>query len=176
MFEVTRKAVLATSLALTFTAIEVHAQSAPPRDSPRLQPGMHVRVQSSGADTVITGKLSFIEDDSLVVAPDSTRGMFMRPFMVAIGRRDIPKLEIERDEHTRDQYATALGVAGAVTGAVVAIKYCADNSEACNTVIQDPQYDDCNQDQSSWTAGELIVGAGALAGMLRSEERRVGKE
>ena len=166
MFELTRKAVLVTSLLLTFTPIEGHTQSAPPPDSPRLKPGMHVRVESSTADTVITGKLSFIEDDSLVVAPDSTRGMFMRPFVVAIGRHDITKLEVERDEHTRDQYATAFGVAGAITGAVVAIKYCADNSDACNTVVQDPQYDDCNQDQSSWTTGELIVGAGALAGML----------
>jgi hypothetical protein len=153
-------------LLLTFTAIEAHAQSAPPPDSPRLKQGMHVRVQSSATDTVITGKLSFIEDDSLVVAPDSTRGMFIRPLMVAIGRGDITKLEVERDEHARDQFAIALGVAGAITGAVVAIKYCADNNEACNTVIQEPQYDDCSQDQSSWTTGELIVGAGALAGML----------
>lgn len=166
MFEVTRKTtVLAASLLLTFTAIRAHGQSAPPPDSPRLKPGMHLRVQSNGADTVVTGKLSVIEDDSLIVAPDSTRGMFMRPLMVAISRGDITKLEIERDEHTRDQFAIAFGVAGAITGAVVAIKYCADNNVACNTVVQDSQ-SDCDQDQSSWTAGQLIVGAGALAGML----------
>lgn len=164
MFEVTRKAILATSLLLTFTAIEAHAQSAPPPDSPRLKPGMHVRVQSSAADTVITGKLSFIEDDSLVVAPDSTRSMFIRPLMVAISRGDITKFEIERDEHTRDQFAMAFGVAGAITGAVVALKYCADNNASCPTV-QEPQ-DDCDQNQSSWTAGDLLIGAGALAGML----------
>ena len=165
MFEVTRQAVLATSLLLTFAAFTAHGQTPLPADLPRLRPGMHLRLQSNAADTVITGRLSLIERDSLVVDPVSTPGMFLRTGPVAINRTDITKLEIERDEHTRDQVALAVGVAGAITGAVVAIKYCVDNNATCPTQVQD-QSSDCENDQYSWTSGELLVGAGALAGML----------
>ena len=166
MFEVTRKAsVLATMLLLSSAGITAHGQSASPLDAPRLKSGMHVRVRSNAADTVITGKLSFIEGDSLIVDPDSTRSMVIRPGLIAISRSDITKFEVERDEHTRDQVALALGVAGAVTGAVVAIKYCVDNNASCPTVVDDQQSDG-DGSQISWTAGDLLVGAGALAGML----------
>lgn len=165
MFEVTRQAALATSLLLTLAAITASGQSASPLDSPRLKSGMHVRLRSNAADTVITGTLSFIEGDSLIVNPDSTHSTPVRPGLIAISRSDISKFEIERDEHTRDQVALALGVAGAVTGAVVAIKYCVDNNATCPTVVQDEQ-SDCDNNQISWTAGDLLVGAGALAGLL----------
>jgi len=170
MFEVTRRAsVLATSLLLTAIATAAHGQqSASSPDAIRLKPGIHIRVQSSAADAPITGRLSFLEADSLVLNPDSTRGVLVRPGLLAIGRADITRLEVQRDEHTRDQFAIAFGVAGAITGAVVAIKYCADNSDTCAAELQQQQQQqiDCEDGQSYWTTGELLVGAGALAGML----------
>ena len=107
MFEVTRQAALAMSLLLP-SAVTALGQSASPLDSPRLKSGMHVRVRSSAGDTVITGKLSFIQSDSLIVDPDSTGSMLVRPSLVAISRGDITRFEVERDEHTRDQVALAL--------------------------------------------------------------------
>lgn len=169
MFEVTRASVLAASMLLTSVATGARSQQSPSSSDPnRLRSGMHIRVQSSTADSPITGRLSLLEADSLVVNPDSARGMLVRPGLVALSRADITKLEVERDEHTRDQVAIALGVAGAITGAVVAIKYCADNSDSCAIELQQQQQqqNDCEDGQSYWTTGDLLVGAGALAGML----------
>ena len=75
-----------------------------------------------------------ISNDSIALALDDDPAE-MLPFAFA----DIGRAEMEHDERTRDQAASAMGAVGAVGGLTAAVYWCVHNQAACEDDLQQMQ-------------------------------------
>ena len=96
--------------------------------------GAHLRVRGQGNHAaVFSGRLRTISNDSIAIALDDDSGE-MLPFAFA----DIGRAEMEHDERTRDEAASAMGAVGAV-GGLAAVYWCVHNQAACADDLQQMQ-------------------------------------
>lgn len=153
--------VVAAVLVLVCAGHVAFCQTTRAADSILTRSGEHVRVHRSAADrSPIVGRFRAIDGDSVLIAPDADTSV-----IVALSRRDIARLEVERDANTRDQVVTVMAVVGTVAGGAAAVVRCANNRPACAEEVQEMQraYDN---DSTYWGPSLLITLGGTLAGAL----------
>lgn len=123
--------------------------------------GQHIRVHRGVSDrSPIVGRFRAIEGDSVLIAPDADTSV-----IVALSRRDIARLEVERDANTRDQFVTVMAVVGTVAGGTAAVVRCVNNRPACAEEVQETQRAYEN-DSTYWGPSLLLTLGGTLAGAL----------
>jgi hypothetical protein len=102
-----------------------------------------------------------ISNDSIALALDDDAQGEPLPFALA----DIGRAEMEHDERTRDQAASAMGAVGAVGGLTAAVYWCVHNGDACADDIERMQ-EAADNDESYIGPSALMVLGGALVGSL----------
>lgn len=123
--------------------------------------GAHLRVRGQGNHgAVFTGRLRTISNDSIAIALDDDSGE-MLPFAFA----DIGRAEMEHDERTRDQAASAMGAVGAVGGLTAAVYWCVHNQAACEDDLQQMQ-EAAENDEGYIGPSALMVLGGAVVGTV----------
>ena len=79
--------------------------------------GAHLRVRGQGAHrSLFKGRLRTMSNDSITIALDDDPDA-----AVAFAVADLGRVEVERDEKTRDQAATVMGAIGAAGGVTAAV-------------------------------------------------------
>ena len=131
------------------------------QNSAPLTIGSHVRVRGPGAHSAIfSGRLRLMSNDSITVEldDDSTSAV---PFAVP----DIGRLEVERDEKTREQATTVMGAIGAAGGLTAAVFWCMHNQADCAEDAE--QMVNAAANDSSYVGPSLLmIMGGTLVGSL----------
>ena len=109
---------------------------------------------------MFSGRLRMISNDSIGLALDDDVGETV-PFALT----DIGRAEMERDEKTRDQAASAMGAIGAVGGLSAAVYWCVHNQSACADDLEQMQEAADNDESYIGPSGLMVLG-GALVGTV----------
>lgn len=140
-------------------AAQATAGDASPRGHPTLPVGAHLRVRRQGSHgAVFSGRLRTIRNDSIALALDGDS-----QDTVLFAYADIGRAELERDEKTRDQAASAMGAVGAVGGLTAAVYWCVHNQTACEEDVAQMLQADDNDESNIGPSGLMVLG-GALVG------------
>jgi hypothetical protein len=119
--------------------------------------GAHLRVRGQGAhSSVFRGRLRAMSNDSITIALDDDPDATV-PFAVA----DLGRVEVERDEKTRDQAATVMGAIGAAGGVTAAVFWCKHNQADCQDDID--KTIEAAQNDSSYVGTSLLMILGGTA-------------
>jgi len=124
--------------------------------------GAHLRVRGQGINSsVFRGRLRAMSNDSIRLALDDDPTEAV-PFAVA----DLGRVEVERDEKSREQAATVMGTIGAVGGVTAAVFWCKHNQSDCEDDIN--RTIEAAQNDSSYvgTSMLMILGGTALGALL----------
>ena len=124
--------------------------------------GAHLRVRGQGAHrSLFKGRLRTMSNDSITIALDDDPDA-----AVAFAVADLGRVEVERDEKTRDQAATVMGAIGAAGGVTAAVLWCKHNQADCQDDID--KTIEAAQNDSSYvgTSMLMILGGTALGALL----------
>ena len=123
--------------------------------------GAHLRVRGQGVhSSVFRGRLRAMSNDSIRLALDDDPDEAL-PFAVA----DLGRVEVERDEKTREQAATVMGAIGAAGGATAAVLWCKHNQSDCQDDI-DKTIEAAQNDSSYVGTSMLMILGGTAVGAL----------
>lgn len=153
-----RIAALLGLLALSFPQVVAQAQRYPNAIGVAAI-GNHIRVRRSADSSVVIGRLRAAQNDSLLIAEDSTH------WYVTVGRDEVTDLEVQHDEKTRDQASTVMALLGAAAGGGLWISHCLNDRAACAAEEQAAR-EQANCDSNYVSPGSLYVLGGLLAGGL----------
>ena len=149
--------VAVVAVVLTPTHSSVAAQAV--AGQPKIPIGAHLRVRRQGNHgAVFSGRLRTIDNDSITLALDDDAEETV-PFAFT----DIGRAELERNEKTRDEAASAMGAVGAVGGLTAAVYWCVHNQDACADDLEQMQ-EAADNDESYIGPSALMVLGGALLG------------
>ena len=123
--------------------------------------GAHLRVRGQGIhSSVFRGRLRAMSNDSIRLALDDDPEETL-PFAVA----DLGRVEVERDEKSREQAATVMGALGAVGGVTAAVLWCKHNQSDCQDDI-DRTIEAAQNDSSYVGTSMLMILGGTAVGAL----------
>ena len=119
--------------------------------------GAHLRVRGQSIhSSVFRGRLRAMSNDSITLALDDDPDEAV-PFAVA----DLGRVEVERDEKTREQAATVMGAIGAAGGVTAAVLWCKHNQTDCQDDID--KTIEAAQNDSSYVGTSLLMILGGTA-------------
>lgn len=153
---------VAALVLIPVAAATVCAQQSLPITPPQsIVRGDHIRLYQSASDTTpIVGRVRTIGTDSIGIVPDEDSTV-----RVLLTRRDVARIEVERDARLRDHVVTFMAAVGAFGGAGLAAYQCLSNREECAYENDAAQRAAANGDTYVDTSLLLIAGGG-LAGAL----------
>lgn len=162
MQTVTRTLASFVTLVLVGSTSTLFAQQSLPTTEPRpLVRGDHLRLYQTTDDrSPIVGRLRWIANDSMDVAPDEDSTV-----RVLFSQSDVARIEVERDAGMRNQVATVIAGLGMLGGAAAAVYRCLDNREQC-AAERDAQARAEENGDPYVDKSLLLIAGGGLAGAL----------